>query len=270
MEKFTDTEHIISNILFSSKSRMDPGYYDRVTGVNGGRHSDCLIYAAGGMCSYTFTDGRTENIVKGDVLFIPKGDKYIMEIPSCGYNPVYVDFEFDSQTAKKLKSRKISFRNSDSILKLFNKLYEIWLFKPTAYKSLSLSVLYEIYAQIIRQTNESYMPKNKLLKLKEAHDYILNNYSNPELPIKVLADISRISEGHFRRLFKTIYGCPPVEYINNLRINHAKELLLCSELSVTDIAYAVGFSDVSYFSKIFKSSGLLSPNSYRKTFKNKV
>ena len=63
-------------------------------------------------------------------------------------------------------------------------------------------------------------------------------------------------------------GCGLAEYIRGQRIHHAQRFLKETALPVTEIAYAVGFSDYSHFSRIFKQYTGLSARTYRKTAGN--
>jgi len=70
-----------------------------------------------------------------------------------------------------------------------------------------------------------------------------------------------------KRRFKLATGETPNRYIQNLRIERAKELLKFSDLTITTIAYDVGYEDVSYFGSLFKRLTGNTPNVYRKNFK---
>lgn len=94
------------------------------------------------------------------------------------------------------------------------------------------------------------------------------DYIDSHLPEPVsLAELSRvlhISEGHFCRLFKQVTHTTPFAYINYLRVLRALELLTDSDMSITDISYAVGFSSPPYFNRTFRKYALVSPNKYRR------
>jgi transcriptional regulator GlxA family with amidase domain len=62
---------------------------------------------------------------------------------------------------------------------------------------------------------------------------------------------------HFRRLFQESTGLPPHQYVLNLRLNHAKRLLLT--LPVAEVAARVGFDDPLYFSRMFKKKIGIAP-----------
>ena len=79
------------------------------------------------------------------------------------------------------------------------------------------------------------------------------------------AAMCRMSKFHFLRVFRSVTGISPVEYRNRIRIEHAKELLLESALSVSEIGTAVGYASPSYFSDAFKKAVGMSPGRYRET-----
>lgn len=92
--------------------------------------------------------------------------------------------------------------------------------------------------------------------------YIEQNYSNA-LSLSLIAEKFSLSESYVARLFKKELNCKPSEYINNVRISAAEELLLTTGLSVTEISAKVGYSDVYYFSKTFKRVTGTSPSKAR-------
>jgi len=71
------------------------------------------------------------------------------------------------------------------------------------------------------------------------------------------------STQYFCKFFKKVTGSTFKEYLVNIRIDKAKELLLKSNTSITDIAYQVGFKNLSYFYRSFKKSLKLNPSEYR-------
>jgi AraC-like DNA-binding protein len=81
-----------------------------------------------------------------------------------------------------------------------------------------------------------------------------------------LAGMYQMSEEHFIRQFKAYIGQTPLGYRTSARMETARSLLLGTDLSVTDIACALGYDDPLYFSRVFKKSTGLSPRAYRARF----
>lgn len=94
----------------------------------------------------------------------------------------------------------------------------------------------------------------------------LNSHWNQNDCIEDIAAISKMSVGHFQRLFKEWSGITPIAYRNMLRINHAKTMLANTDFSIALIASAVGFEDALYFSKVFRTETGLSPKQYRQKY----
>lgn len=83
-----------------------------------------------------------------------------------------------------------------------------------------------------------------------AIDYISENFTN-NISIDELSSLCNVSKYHFIRIFKQVTGYTPNSYINRVRTNYAKQLLL-NGANVTEAATASGFSDIHYFSNCFK------------------
>ena len=99
--------------------------------------------------------------------------------------------------------------------------------------------------------------------IERAKKYILDNYSE-ELRLETVAREVHLSPTYFSALFKKMTGCSFAKYLTRVRIAKAKELLENTDISVTDIAFQVGFNDPAYFAGIFRREFGLTPLAYRK------
>lgn len=88
-----------------------------------------------------------------------------------------------------------------------------------------------------------------------------------KLTLEDAAEHVSLSKSYFCRILKDELGYTFTEYVNHLRIERAKLYLRDSTMSIADIAYAVGFDDQSYFTRIFKKLTNTSPGQYRKSKK---
>lgn len=91
----------------------------------------------------------------------------------------------------------------------------------------------------------------------------MNKHYNSDLALKDYAHMCAMSKYHFLRTFEKIVGNTPMEYRNNIRLQHAADLLLEERLAVEEISDLVGYSSPSYFSSAFKQKYKLSPKQYR-------
>ena len=91
-------------------------------------------------------------------------------------------------------------------------------------------------------------------------------YNSPatDWTIPLLADRLNLSVPHFQRLYKQRYGISCTKDILTGRMEHAKQLLLSSDKTVSEIAEDCGFSDCAHFSRVFKKYACVSPAIFRK------
>ena len=82
--------------------------------------------------------------------------------------------------------------------------------------------------------------------------YIDEHYCDPKLDVEMLCDISFLSVSSLQRAFARCLAMSPKQYLIQLRMNRALELLTKNELSVKEISVACGFTDEKYFSRAFK------------------
>src|SRR5215510_2131134 len=95
-------------------------------------------------------------------------------------------------------------------------------------------------------------PGDILVHLRRARDHADRNYAEP-LTLDELADTAGLSKYHFTRLFKATYGITPMAYVSERRIERAQDLLRATNLTVTEICFAVGFSSLGSFSSRFSA-----------------
>jgi len=93
--------------------------------------------------------------------------------------------------------------------------------------------------------------------------YVEENYRS-DIDSSVLARVSGLSADHLTRQFKSVMGMTPVEYVRRFRIAKAMDMLKTTDMSVSEIAEASGFSDISLFSRVFKQTVGTSPAVFRK------
>ncbi len=99
---------------------------------------------------------------------------------------------------------------------------------------------------------------------EEIKDLLIKNISNPDINMKFLEAEFQYNGDYLRRLFKKEYGETPMEYMDNLRLNHAKDLLKNMPMySIGQISELCGFSDALYFSRFFKKHTDISPKTFR-------
>ena len=92
--------------------------------------------------------------------------------------------------------------------------------------------------------------RHNLVKFEKVLGYIDENYKR-NIPLSELAAIMNVNTTYFSNYFKQVFHISPKQYILNKRLRESQRLLLESEMTVKEIAYAVGFENESYFSEFF-------------------
>lgn len=128
--------------------------------------------------------------------------------------------------------------------------------------------VYEFIIEFARQT--SLKDKKRLkegkyaLYMKELKEYVGNHFMYP-ISLDNLCEVIAVSPQHLCRIFKESTGMRPMEYVTQVRVDMAKNLLLYSNYPVHQIANMCGFQNVNYFCKMFRRSENMPPGEYRKS-----
>jgi len=108
-------------------------------------------------------------------------------------------------------------------------------------------------------------PDEVLPHLRRARDHVDRNYTEP-LDLETLAAIAGMSKYHFQRLFTTTYGVSPAAHLSQRRIERAQDLLRATNLTVTEVCHAVGYSSLGSFSSRFRELVGVSPRDFQRRY----
>lgn len=125
-------------------------------------------------------------------------------------------------------------------------------------KNWFLKICRGISAELLQQ-RESFS-ENLVL---QAQQYIKEHYENPDINVGLVSQNLAISVSYFSNLFKSHTGETFTEYLTQIRMEKAKDLLLSTKMKSYEIAYKVGYSDPHYFSIAFKKKLGLTPTQFR-------
>lgn len=132
----------------------------------------------------------------------------------------------------------------------------------------SINTLFSFLSNTIVLTLDKVIRDKKLLDTKpirEAKQYIQDNYQM-SITLEEVSSKVGFNSTYFCSLFKKDTGSTFLEYLSDIRMNKAKELLKETNLSIAIICEQVGYSDVKHFTKIFIKHTGLKPNEYRKLY----
>lgn len=125
---------------------------------------------------------------------------------------------------------------------------------------LSLSYLYQLCHKLSQLHERAYFPRDT--RILAAKEYIDLHYTDPGCIVEAIKN-SKLSARRFGQLFRENFELTPNRYVNYRKVEYAKTLLSTNAISVTDAAAMCGFSDVYYFSRVFKSITGTSPGKWK-------
>jgi AraC-like DNA-binding protein len=108
-------------------------------------------------------------------------------------------------------------------------------------------------------------PADLLVHLRRARDHADRHYTEP-IDLAALAAVAGISKYHFQRLFRATYGRSPATYVTERRLERAQDLLRATNLTVTEVCHAVGFSSLGSFSSRFRELVGETPSEFQRRY----
>ncbi len=136
------------------------------------------------------------------------------------------------------------------------------VYKGCAY--LLLAYLHEKYTDKLIRNTQEYLSQKK--GLNRVIQYLHDNFTQ-DVSLDQMAEMLYVSKYHFCHLFKEETGKTLKEYVNDLRINRAVDLLSSTDMSMTGIADVCGFNDSNYFSRVFRQVMGVSPSAFKRDLK---
>jgi AraC-like DNA-binding protein len=145
---------------------------------------------------------------------------------------------------------------------------KLWLNKKVTYTSAShyletTGILKQLFSRFLEPCQSQVMTSMLKYNIQPILLHIQNNLGR-DICVNELADMACFSKDHFSRVFKSITGMAPCDYIIRKRIERAQFLLLTTEMGQKEIIEETGFRSASYFSRIFKKITTYTPERYRK------
>ncbi len=206
-----------------------------------------------------FCGGEQIKVQSGDIIFVPQGYRYSLNAGK--ERLVVIHFSSDKNIGDKIK--KFTPKSEARFKQYFEQICNVWLQKKAGYTHECKYLLHRIITMMEKeQVPEVQDPKTA--EMKRIAEYIHDNFTDRELTVGRLARLCNMSQTYFRRLFSSSFGVSPLEYINELRLEYALELLQTGYYTVAETADKCGFSSVYYFSAFIKRKTGMSPVEHTK------
>ena len=225
-----------------------------------------LIYIIDGQAVYTI-NGEKYNVKKGDLLCIPRGcnrsaytnPDNLMEcygISGLFYNSTLSETNLPFPLISNVGIHR-------DIFPIYKNLFSSMMERKPGYelkaRGLFMVILSYFYDRLIfGSTNSNYD-----IRIRKAIEYIFEHFPE-KITIQTVSNKIGLNAYYFGNLFKKETGKSFHQFLNNIRLNHAENMLSEGELNVNEVAWACGFSDPFYFSKLFKKERGVSPSKYIK------
>jgi transcriptional regulator GlxA family with amidase domain len=119
-----------------------------------------------------------------------------------------------------------------------------------------------LYSVSVQKTR---VPDHALVQLRRARDHADRHFAEP-LDLEQLASVAALSKYHFHRLFTATYGQTPAAHLSERRIERAQDLLRSTNLTVTEVCFAVGFNSLGSFSSRFTQIVGESPSGFQQRY----
>jgi len=255
MKSFFETDPVVTQIHFANLVGAE------VTFVHKDRKDHGLVAVFGGATLYQFDDGKEFIMGEGDIMYLPQHSNYTNT--TLQYGDCYcINFSITEDIYNE--PAVFSPKNMSVFEKLFKTADRYWTAKRDGYEIKCRSILYDFFYHLKSEMAVEYADSGKYGIIAPAIDYIHANYTKELISIEGLANMCHVSHEYLRRLFRLCYNTTPVAYINSLKIARAKELIASGMYTVTEAAYASGYSDMSHFSREFKKATGIAPSLYGK------
>lgn len=155
---------------------------------------------------------------------------------------------------------------SSTIISLYEDMDVYASQEDAGYQQLISSIVLYLMGEIyFKDNNSAFKESTTVRKINEAKALMKRNISNP-ISVEEIAKQLNVSYSWLRSRFKAYTGISPTQYYLNLRYIKAKEMLCTTQMSVSDIAFALNFETVSQFSSFFAKKEGISPSIFKKKY----
>lgn len=201
-----------------------------------------FVYVKKGKMRYAFSE-KTFTATEGQVLFVPKGLPYKATYLEDDTTMKMITFDVISDDKLSFLTNPVK-TDSFDFEAVFKSVTPSNMRNPVFLMSKAFELVY------LMQGNNLNTPK-KYLKIAPAIDEITRRYYDNN-SVSYYADLCKMGESNFRRLFKEYTGKSLIDYRNSIRTFEAKKLIESGECSVQDAAFTVGFNNMSFYYEVIK------------------
>ncbi|MDF2959638.1 MAG: AraC family transcriptional regulator [Paenibacillus sp.] len=224
-----------------------------------------LLFITSGRLIY-WVDDKTIPLQKGDVLFVPAGS--VRSGSAIEYHQRYATFfgvrgEEGSKLPLLAKKQtcKLKIQNFPYFKQRFSLLNHHWLMKGAYLDTVCNAILLEMLSMVNYDLDCQEISSKKMKLVVEIKNYILKHYNEP-IKLQDLSEFGGKTPNYISCIFKEVTGFSPIEYLHDVRISMAKDMMLSKGMSIREISDQTGFCDQAYFNRVFKKLSGCSPTDF--------
>lgn len=225
------------------------------------RKNYALVYVESAHIQYK-SEGIEFVAEPGDIVLIPKGLCYENRFLTRGAC-IAINFSASNSNQYQPPFCRIPLCHPRETHELFLRFIREYTFKSPGYEARTLELFYAILHRIEQDSKFNRKSYRQRQRIAPSVTYIEEHFRDSEPDLEMIAALSGMSPVWFRKNFTEVYQISPLQYIINLRILAAKSLLVGTDAGMAEIAEKSGFSDVFYFSKMFRKKTGMTPGEYR-------
>ena len=216
------------------------------------RNFHALVYRLTG--SAKLTSGDTTVFPNRDtVTFMPAFKAYAADYDEPN-DIIHIHFEADINEPPEV----FNLSSPEMFKSLFERAQAAWADKTGAYYYNAAALVYEILGKlsVANEKHDTDTHKSFLSAVAYMHEH----FTDPELSVDTLVELSHMSNTYFRKLFELKFDTTPSKYLTDLRTKYAERLLSTGNFNVSEAAAKSGFYDPKYFCRVIKRKFGLPPS----------
>ena len=223
-----------------------------------------LIYITRGKGLFSSLLIQNVEIEEGTVFLIKPGEWHTYRPDtSTGWECYWVGFSGAVTESLGNENTIIPIGYDEEMAGLYRKLLEVSNGERPGYQQLLSGILVHLLAYLFyREKDRNWRDKEVLSKIDKARLIIREKINSPISPEEIAASLN-MSYTWFRRMFRQYTGLAPAQYITQLKIQKARELLSVTSMPIKEIALELGYESIDYFSTLFKKQTGTTPGQFR-------
>ncbi len=214
------------------------------------------------------TAGAEYRLAAGEFVVRPPGQVYrygLTEDTEIGYYWAHFTGNYAETLLSNIgivpgKVYRMTDEISSSVRRMFGEMLREFMIHGRGYEDLCAAKLTSVLVELGRSAVGDGIGREK--RFADLLEYIHRHYTE-DLCIAELAESEHLSVSRFREVFRRTFGCAPSEYIIGLRLQHARDLLTGTDLTISEIAEICGYGDELYFMRLFRKKTGMSARMYR-------